>query len=1239
MILELAPLAGQGLARFRRRKPVVTLRRRVLEEFENDATLGPVTSESLLREWLELEADGRVAVILGGLLDYGDVVFLDALRARCLELLNGLEMLPLGVEGTVDRIVDAVRNNFVAAQRNTDDAVQRSTSALLAAQDELGTELTSSLDRLEAKLERPPARVILTSAFDENVQRDVAELKAQDEPAAGRLAEILDSGGVDSLAATAADPPVWAQELSGAFWEATGRILSGAARLREAQQAFERQEAAPGVFDRGEALMAAARVADADGRLKDAEALRERAEKIKPEHPSVALFDAAHADTPRERLGLAEAVQTTTDRQEARKQNIRAIALLGLGRFEDAKAAGDVSHDLNVDGGGRELASLAVILAARDNLPFRDRDDRPLVDAVDYQLSLFEDLKDKRPKFAGVAGARAALGQALLGDWNVSAETIDAVCALEGGVDEGEACSTLLAAAMTIGDGARAKPLARRLEDGIERQLAEAAAALMAGDDRQRVVAALDELIDSLPPGDERRRAVLLRLGAAAEGDLDFDPALVSELEDPGRALAELEASRAAAQGDFSSASAAMVSFDDPAALALRADFAERAGNLTEAIGLQAALVRQHRTAPTMLRLAALRARAGDFSGAMRDALLLASDDRKLRSARDAAYALAAQAASDASDWVQLDDITDRWSEFNPDREDPKWGRTLALARQGQHQAGLAYARAVGLEPTLDGNRHMLFAELCALGIPDVPTRLRSLMRLSDEFSRPQELERAFIGAVLTAPSEERGDEDEIKARFQEALSTFEERFPDSGVFRSISVSEDDSGEELIEKIAAVHPGTTQEQADARQEFLDGVRAGRLPVSMLAAMVGRGTAETILRNGAHPLGDFDETIHDAELAAAELALGKAGAALDETACITLAELPEEHSRRIRAALPNATLGQVVRVTLVEAAIVRPAGEEVATMQVLPDGSVQITEEDPELVARIRDVEAKAGQLASDLAVHPDRRDDADRFAELLDAKQQPVAAIASALLAARDLELPLYCDDRVLRGLARSIGIPAFGTVALIDIMQRRGLIDSGQTLQMLNAVVDLGIWGLMLQPESYVEAARRAGFSLKRLVRPFLADEALLRHDPRITHNALFLRAVSIEAPGELEKWADAIMTSYRSLLELDPHVVASLIVGAQFDPEAATASDDNQQRIQAIADVLRARDYVNPGDPSHDPLLGGVRRWLATAPEDAHGQLLENLLSQVPPATAKRLRQIIAEEQDDPADDAERA
>ena len=122
----------------------------------------------------------------------------------------------------------------------------------------------------------------------------------------------------------------------------------------------------------------------------------------------------------------------------------------------------------------------------------------------------------------------------------------------------------------------------------------------MAGDNRSEVVTVLDDLIAALEPGDDRRRAISLRLGAAAEGDVDFDVALLSELEDPGRALADLEAFLGSRARRLRRRCGCDGSFDDPSALAMRADFAERAGNLTEAIGLQAALVRQHRTAPTM---------------------------------------------------------------------------------------------------------------------------------------------------------------------------------------------------------------------------------------------------------------------------------------------------------------------------------------------------------------------------------------------------------------------------------------------------------------------------------------------------------------------------------------------------------------------------------------------------------------------------------------------------------------
>jgi tetratricopeptide (TPR) repeat protein len=181
------------------------------------------------------------------------------------------------------------------------------------------------------------------------------------------------------------------------------------------------------------------------------------------------------------------------------------------------------------------------------------------------------------------------------------------------------------------------------------------------------------------------------------------------------------------------------------------------------------------------LHLAALLAGAGDFRGAIRDALRLATDERKLRSARDEAYRLAADAAIEGGEFEELEDLTERWAELSPERQDPLWAHVFALARRNRHREALAFAREAGLEPVEEANRHVLWAELLMHGAADGPERMRGLMELSDRFGRPLELERAFIGGVLKTPEPERGDDDPaVISRFQEALSTFEERFPDA---------------------------------------------------------------------------------------------------------------------------------------------------------------------------------------------------------------------------------------------------------------------------------------------------------------------------------------------------------------------------------------------------------------------------------------------------------------------------
>lgn len=73
------------------------------------------------------------------------------------------------------------------------------------------------------------------------------------------------------------------------------------------------------------------------------------------------------------------------------------------------------------------------------------------------------------------------------------------------------------------------------------------------------------------------------------------------------------------------------------------------------------------------------------------------------------------------------------------------------------------------------------------------------------------------------------------------------------------------------------------------------------------------------------------------------------------------------------------------------------------------------------------------------------------------------------------------------------------------------------------------------------------------------------------------------------------------------------------------------------AIAEALRARDYVQRDDLLHDPLLGAVRRWLTATPQADRDEILTNLLSRLPSEAADGVRVQFEEDRgprEDPGD-----
>lgn len=74
------------------------------------------------------------------------------------------------------------------------------------------------------------------------------------------------------------------------------------------------------------------------------------------------------------------------------------------------------------------------------------------------------------------------------------------------------------------------------------------------------------------------------------------------------------------------------------------------------------------------------------------------------------------------------------------------------------------------------------------------------------------------------------------------------------------------------------------------------------------------------------------------------------------------------------------------------------------------------------------------------------------------------AAVAGTMAIASRERLPIYSDDRVLRLLYRQAGIPSFGTVALLELLGKRSMINPEERRQAIEALRTAGAIELVEQ-------------------------------------------------------------------------------------------------------------------------------------------------------------------------------
>jgi hypothetical protein len=452
-----------------------------------------------------------------------------------------------------------------------------------------------------------------------------------------------------------------------------------------------------------------------------------------------------------------------------------------------------------------------------------------------------------------------------------------------------------------------------------------------------------------------------------------------------------------------------------------------------------------------------------------------------------------------------------------PGLADLEWGLIAATCNRGRLDRGQELFEQ--FDPEISATQHAgLWMSLHmhnGFSCEDVNTALELMDRWRDDAS--------FVGQVLTAflaAAGRRGPsgalilpdlDPQTSQRFQAALLTYTAQHPD-GPLQPTSSDPHDLAEMLRAHLA---PQAERIEAIERQ-----VRAGRMSVGVLAALLDRSYARALIQRacGIILAVSPDPGPFVIELDAAQAALD--GPVIIQSSAIAVATtlLPDRWPQ-LRGSFTEVRLPRDAWMDF------RAAREELLRD---PDSTFSISY-DPrnQVLVRHQFTEEEHGYLTQRfIAIDTAMRDlslaAVSELGALADYTPGDTDVALSPLALAAETGTTLWCDDIVLRGIAREHGIPAFGTLALLH-----ALIDADRTPDTLREdVIRLArgyVTDIMLAPDELLSLAAenqyKPGPATAALSRPvfWAAPE---------TATDIFLElvdAVNTHAPDTLSAWLHA--------------------------------------------------------------------------------------------------------------------
>jgi hypothetical protein len=1036
-----------------------------------------------------------------------------------------------------------------------------------------------------------------------------------------RLARLLEDGAVDLLpiqealqgagdkrpviAGLVAQPPPWLVAATRRTWEALGDLADGYALWHEASIAFEAAAGVPEAgTDRGALLARAALAARLGGDLDRYRTLLDQASVLDSGHAQVILAQLDPEASPDERLAILNAAPEQHDvRRNAALDIARATAHLDKAEWDEAERLLHTVRERWSDNLSlRHLEPALVLARSQMAAKVGERvEAAPLRVAAAGLLEFREDLiAAHRYAESGRILARAIVAFALAGDKAEAKRRLGQVRREER--EDPTTALDLVEAALTAEEPEIARSLAPADPQNARGRLAGAYAAAFSTDPdvTRAAVPVLDELLKS---SDEaiRAEAAFARQVAALERGVRSSQIAKRLLEQESPSLAALlTAERLNRQGKRSEAQKRLLPYqDDPRILRTLISWAGQRQEWDRVLELSRALATKRPQPLDRLILADALYRNNERQEAIAELSALRNDNEAPADVRNDAYATSASIASDAHDFQALEQVSREWLDFNPSETRAGWTLTNALYHLARSVAAVEVIDRLGLDPQRLDQAELFVAVLSDAG--DAERATREAARLSDQFDRPERLEAQFLLSALRVRDDDRLTD--LREEIQKRWSEFPQRFPESQIIRSVPI--DTSSPEGIDAFFREHiePG-----AEHVQQTGKALSEGEVALAAFAAVVGRPVSLVMIQmEHTAPLGFGDPTLAVLEEESAEQAATRA-VVWDPAALAVVAALPREIGEAIRTAFPGSVTAQAVIDDLHRASDA-PSADRDEYSTIGYDAAQEqryIHERSADDVLRERRAIERANEIAQALQIRPDvdpvRPTEIDQFLQGTDRDASFVTWPATLALAERE-QKPLYSDDRYVRTNARRAGIPAFGTIAVLDALAARGFITKEQRLAARRQLRERGGAGVGVTVEELLDEARAVDWELTPSLRNALLDPTAWRQTVVQTYRiwGVLLRVAFLEAsPVRFQKWVWRFLEAAKAKSAAASYndIAQSLLLIA-WQPFTQGSAEFLQALLAAIRNARRWWIDPLPGAAAKLAQIGN------TQPTQMHGVL----------------------------------